>query len=102
MRNNKPNLQVNGATRRVGVMSVLFALALLSINSSAHQFKHVVGDVSSVCAVCMQLGRDDQAVAGASIVVEQATQFIDPELVRQASITAPFLPAYRSRAPPSI
>ena len=102
MQHKKSYQRISGATRRVGVTAVLFALALLLINSSAHQFKHAFGDISNVCAVCLQLDRDDQAVGSAISVVSPTSPFAAALPVPPASVSAPFSPAYQPRAPPSV
>lgn len=87
---------------RVRALLVLMALVAMQVSYASHQFEHIADDVSTVCPVCVQLDRLDDAVTHTPLVVVLREGFTYPTIAGHADATSQFVVPYRSRAPPPV
>lgn len=98
---NKNNTPVDRYERRGAVWLALLAVAWLQLAVAVHQFDHAAEYLGETCSVCVQLDRTNDATVDHS--VPDTLRVASTSRARESassSVAAPFVPGFRSRAPP--
>ena len=79
---------------------LLLALAWPQVSCSAHENIHDVPDLGEVCAVCLQLERDDDVIVGTSEIAQQLITTLAANTMLPAAPRIEAVADYQPRASP--